>query len=218
MFLYGIEGPISEWHWLPVDQILLLGCWYLPITLRPGHFWERFFQSVFDAIVELKHLIYNSGCTQTVCHVLCFFFFALPEHFCWVVRVWGTETATIFFLFRCLCFYIADVCASTYRKRRFLVWKWWWMSLAACMWGCGDVLRVVSGEKRRLCVIRLLICIHWVLQNTKQHPFLIHAGSVYTICVICLFSFFPQNQIQLWAHICIYVMDAGTHIPPRAYR
>jgi len=27
------------------------------------------------------------------------------------------------------------------------------------------------------------LCIHWVVQNTAQHPFLIHAGSVYTICV-----------------------------------
>ena len=34
----------------------------------------------------------------------------------------------------------------------------------------------------------LCFCIHWVLQNTKQYPFLIHAGSFYyTICV--LFSF-----------------------------
>jgi hypothetical protein len=28
------------------------------------------------------------------------------------------------------------------------------------------------------------LCIHWVVQNTKQHPFLIHAGSVDTICVL----------------------------------
>jgi len=26
------------------------------------------------------------------------------------------------------------------------------------------------------------LCIQWVVQNTK-HPFLIHAGSVYTLCV-----------------------------------
>jgi hypothetical protein len=25
------------------------------------------------------------------------------------------------------------------------------------------------------------LCIHWVVQNTKQHPFLIRAGSLYTI-------------------------------------
>jgi len=29
--------------------------------------------------------------------------------------------------------------------------------------------------------------IHWVMQNTKQQTFLIHAGSVYTICVLFLF-------------------------------
>jgi len=27
------------------------------------------------------------------------------------------------------------------------------------------------------------LCIHRVVQNTKQHPFQIHAGSVYTICM-----------------------------------
>ena len=31
------------------------------------------------------------------------------------------------------------------------------------------------------------LCIHWVVQNIKHHPFLIHAGSVYTICVLFLF-------------------------------
>jgi hypothetical protein len=30
------------------------------------------------------------------------------------------------------------------------------------------------------------LCTHWVLQNTKLHPFLIHAGSVYTICILFL--------------------------------
>ena len=33
----------------------------------------------------------------------------------------------------------------------------------------------------------MYLCIHWVVQNTKQHPFLIHAGSAYTICVLFLF-------------------------------
>jgi len=32
------------------------------------------------------------------------------------------------------------------------------------------------------------LCIHRVVPNTKQHPFLIHAGSVYTICVLFLTS------------------------------
>ena len=31
-------------------------------------------------------------------------------------------------------------------------------------------------------VVRL--CIYWVVQNTEQHPFLIYAGIVYTICVL----------------------------------
>jgi hypothetical protein len=37
-------------------------------------------------------------------------------------------------------------------------------------------------------------CIHWVEQNTKQHPFLIHAGNVYTICVLFL-SFFSNKRM-----------------------
>jgi hypothetical protein len=39
----------------------------------------------------------------------------------------------------------------------------------------------------------LCLCIHWVMQNTKQDPFLIHGGS--SVCTICiLFSF-------LWLHL-----------------
>jgi len=34
---------------------------------------------------------------------------------------------------------------------------------------------------------RMCLCIHRVVQ--KQHPFLIHAGSIYTICVLFLFLF-----------------------------
>jgi len=37
-------------------------------------------------------------------------------------------------------------------------------------------------------------CIHWVVQNTKQHPSLIHAGSVYT-CVFFSFSFLYFGKI-----------------------
>jgi hypothetical protein len=33
------------------------------------------------------------------------------------------------------------------------------------------------------------LCIHWMVQNTIQHPFLIHADSVYTICVLFLIFF-----------------------------
>jgi len=33
-----------------------------------------------------------------------------------------------------------------------------------------------------------------VVQNTKQHPFLIHAGSVYTICILFLFLFLCKER------------------------
>jgi len=36
------------------------------------------------------------------------------------------------------------------------------------------------------------LCIHWVMQNILQHPFLICAGSAYTICVL-IFSNEPQT-------------------------
>ena len=33
----------------------------------------------------------------------------------------------------------------------------------------------------------MCLCMHWAVQNTKQHPFLIHSHSVYSICVHFLF-------------------------------
>ena len=52
------------------------------------------------------------------------------------------------------------------------------------------------------------LCIHWVVQNTKQHPFLIHAGSVYTICVL----FFSIKAWQLLASpLQVYVRASGTY-------
>jgi len=39
------------------------------------------------------------------------------------------------------------------------------------------------------------LCIHWVVRNTKQHPFLIHAGSAYTICVLFLLLSFPTEKL-----------------------
>ena len=42
-----------------------------------------------------------------------------------------------------------------------------------------------------------------MLQNTKQHPFLIHAGSVYIICMLWLFQVFALTAglcgCQVWA-------------------
>jgi len=40
--------------------------------------------------------------------------------------------------------------------------------------------------------LMLCLCVHWVVQNTKQHPFLIHAGSVYAISISVLFLFFSH--------------------------
>ena len=45
----------------------------------------------------------------------------------------------------------------------------------------------------------MCLCIHWVVHNTKQHPFLIHAGSVCTICVI----FSIHSSMTDWPTIAI---------------
>jgi len=37
------------------------------------------------------------------------------------------------------------------------------------------------------------LCIHWVVQDTKQHPFVIHAGGVFT-SVLFLLSFFLSTH------------------------
>ena len=37
------------------------------------------------------------------------------------------------------------------------------------------------------------LCIHWVVQNTKQYPFLIHAGSV-TLSAFFSFSFLQNGR------------------------
>ena len=37
------------------------------------------------------------------------------------------------------------------------------------------------------------LCIHWMVQNTKQHPFLIHAGSVCNICIIPILFLWSQS-------------------------
>ena len=64
---------LEEGTRLPVDQILLLGCWYLPITLSPCLLLERIFCQLFCYVVKLKHLVYNFGCTRLVCQVFCIF-------------------------------------------------------------------------------------------------------------------------------------------------
>ena len=52
-------------------------------------------------------------------------------------------------------------------------------------------------------------CIHWVVQNTKQHStFLVHAGGVYTICVLFPFSlvcFFWQGNHQKTPSYRVYI-------------
>jgi hypothetical protein len=52
------------------------------------------------------------------------------------------------------------------------------------------------------------LCIHWVVQNTEQHPFLIHAGSFYTMCVIFLFFLSPavHTSMKTAGSACSYLI------------
>jgi hypothetical protein len=39
------------------------------------------------------------------------------------------------------------------------------------------------------------LCIRWVVQNTNQHIFLIHAGCFHTICVLVLSFFWSRSKM-----------------------
>jgi len=52
------------------------------------------------------------------------------------------------------------------------------------------------------------LSIHWVVQNTKQHPFLIHAGSVYVVMLNQWhgqFMWFPLGFV-MWATVLRYLV------------
>jgi hypothetical protein len=42
------------------------------------------------------------------------------------------------------------------------------------------------------------LCIHWVLQNTKNHPFLVHAGSVCHSCILLPIYNYGQPSARLF--------------------
>ena len=46
------------------------------------------------------------------------------------------------------------------------------------------------------------LCIHWVLQNTKQHPFLIQAGNV-TLPAFFFFSSFWDTGMGIWTNYAL---------------
>jgi hypothetical protein len=56
------------------------------------------------------------------------------------------------------------------------------------------------------------LCIHRVVQNTKQHwsPFPIHDGSVYTICVLFLVIFLIISLIYQWRSITVPGTKSGS--------
>jgi hypothetical protein len=45
------------------------------------------------------------------------------------------------------------------------------------------------------------LCIHCVVQNTKQHPFQIHAGSLNTFCVLFSCSFLSLVSRTVWLKV-----------------
>jgi hypothetical protein len=66
---------------------------------------------------------------------------------------------------------------------------WWYAGLCLPTTWSRSPLKNCSSFVLQARWYGVCLCIHRVVQNTKQYPFLIHAGSVYTICVIIL-SFF----------------------------
>ena len=59
----------------------------------------------------------------------------------------------------------------------------------------------------------LCLCIHWVVQNANQHPFLIYDSSVYTICtctIICLAGVFEDGSEQTCHEKRSSVQDSRT--------
>ena len=51
------------------------------------------------------------------------------------------------------------------------------------------------------------LCIHWVVQNTKQHPFLIHVGGVYPTCI---FPFLSESGV-----LVMPIEGRGRHLDPK---
>jgi hypothetical protein len=55
-------------------------------------------------------------------------------------------------------------------------------------------------------------CIHWVMQNTRQHFWLIHANSVDTVCVL-FNSSFPCSRVCKSSTSCF--LDKFLHTAPK---
>jgi len=70
-FYMVLKGPFLNGTRLPVDQILLMGWWYLPIAL-PNLKADLLPVSYFvNAVIKLNHLDYAFGCPQFVCQLSC---------------------------------------------------------------------------------------------------------------------------------------------------
>ena len=82
-----LEGPFLNGARLPVDQILLLGCWYLPITLMPCLVLERiFYQSVILLILSSNSNTWYTALDSPDLFAKFFvLFLVLPEHVCGMV-------------------------------------------------------------------------------------------------------------------------------------
>jgi hypothetical protein len=92
--------------------------------------------------------------------------------------------------------------ASSYNPAPVAVWCFAYCKSHANMCTKGRLLQFNTGR----CVVHIAhcrshanmctksrwgvvcLCIHWVVQDTRQHPFLFHAGDIYTTCVLFLCS------------------------------
>ena len=55
------------------------------------------------------------------------------------------------------------------------------------------------------------LCIHWMVQNRKLHPFLIHAGSVFTLSCVLFFLRQQGTATDLTELPAGWRFQAGTH-------
>ena len=90
--------------------------------------------------------------------------------------------------------------------------------------GCGVAIHCASSVAGCFHFYSIMcLCFHWVVQNTKQHPFLIHAGSrqkkshgwnLRLKRLKCGWKYFNRyfNRISTASTVILCFMPAGNHV------
>jgi len=157
------KGPSLNGTRLPVNQILLLGCWHLPIISSPCFFVWIFCKSgiLSMPLSNSKHPVDNFVCPRLVCHVFGVLFLVLSEHVFGMVVLYWTEIMIRSFLFirrllyieeasfpvcRWLCFlcwYVLGVALGGGAQNKFFMFRWQAMHLVC---GCLSLMQLSSRQ------------------------------------------------------------------------